>query len=75
MEKRKGECLLSGIRKTISILNIEDTINKISDSKYGLHWLLIYQDLKTFQKFYISYVKKQIDKKMKLFFSIFFTKR
>ena len=48
-----------GVRKTISNLAIEDAVAKISESKYGLHCLLIYPDLETFREFYTRYIRRQ----------------
>ena len=48
-----------GVRKTISNLAIEDAVAKISESKHGLHCLLIYPDLETFREFYTRYIRRQ----------------
>lgn len=48
-----------GVRKTISNLAIEDAVAKISQSKHGLHCLLIYPDLETFREFYTRYIRRQ----------------
>jgi hypothetical protein len=52
-----------GANKTISNLTIEDAANKISESKYGLHCMLIYPNLPTFRNFYTYYIKRQLDEK------------
>lgn len=52
-----------GVSKTISNLRFEDAVEKISESNYGLHCLLIYPNLQTFRNFYKSYIKRQIAKK------------
>ena len=36
-------------------------MKKIGESKYGLHCLFIYPNLKTFREFYTRYIQKQID--------------
>jgi len=50
------------VEKTISSLAIEDATEQLSDSKYGLHCLLIYPNIETFREFYICYIQKQINK-------------
>jgi hypothetical protein len=50
-----------GVNKTVSNLTIEDAVKKISKSKYRLHCLIIYPNLKTFREFYTHYIKRQID--------------
>ncbi|HEU5120911.1 MAG TPA: hypothetical protein VFT71_07970 [Candidatus Nitrosocosmicus sp.] len=52
-----------GVSKTISNLRFEDAVEKISESNYGLHCLLIYPNLQTFRNFYKYYIKRQIAKK------------
>ena len=52
-----------GASKTISNLKIEDAVNKIIESKYGLHCMLIYPNLPTFRNFYTYYIKRQLDEK------------
>jgi len=52
-----------GVRKTISNLRVEDAVEKISESKYGLHCLVIYPNLEIFRKFYIRYIRRQINLK------------
>lgn len=52
-----------GVSKTISNLKFEDAVEKISESNYGLHCLLIYPNLQTFRNFYKYYIKRQIAKK------------
>jgi hypothetical protein len=52
-----------GANKTISNLTIEDAANKIGESKYGLHCMLIYPNLATFRNFYTCYIKRQLDEK------------
>jgi hypothetical protein len=51
------------VNKPISNLGIEDAVKKISESKYGLHCLLIYPNLPTFRKFYAYYIQRQINLK------------
>lgn len=36
-------------------------MEEIGESKYGLHWMLIYPNLQTFREFYTRYIQKQID--------------
>ena len=60
---RRNGVFVIGASKTISNLKIEDAVNKISESKYGLHCLLIYPNLPTFRNFYTRYIKRQIDYK------------
>lgn len=52
-----------GASKTISNLTIEDAVNKIIESKYGLHCMIIYPNLPTFRNFYTYYIKRQLDEK------------
>lgn len=52
-----------GASKTISNLKIEDAVNKIIESKYGLHCMLIYPNITTFRNFYTYYIKRQINEK------------
>ena len=49
--------------KTIYNVTIKDTAAEIGESKYGLHCLLIYPNLKTFREFYAYYIWKQIKTK------------
>jgi hypothetical protein len=51
------------VRKTISNLNTNEAVEKISKSEYGLHCLVIYPDLKTFREFYTQYIKIHINNK------------
>ena len=61
-ERRNGVFVI-GASKTISNLNINEAIEKISKSEYGLHCLLIYPDLKTFREFYTQYIKLHVNNK------------
>jgi hypothetical protein len=36
-------------------------VKKLGESRYGLHCLFIYPNLKTFREFYTRYIQKQID--------------
>ena len=49
--------------KTIYNVTIKDAAAEIGESKYGLHCLLIYPNLKTFREFYTYYIGKQIKTK------------
>ncbi|WP_415311060.1 MEDS domain-containing protein [Candidatus Nitrosocosmicus sp. FF01] len=42
---------------------MEDAANVVSESDYGTHALIIYQDLQTLRDFYSHYVKKRIEEK------------
>jgi hypothetical protein len=60
---RRNGVFVIGASKTISNLKIEDAVNKIIESKYGLHCMLIYPNLPTFRNFYTYYIKRQLDEK------------
>jgi len=42
-------------------MNSRDAAKTISQSQYGLHYLLIYSDLATLREFYSNYIQKQIN--------------
>jgi hypothetical protein len=52
-----------GANKTISNLGVEEAVEKICESKYGLHCLIIYPNIDTFREFYTRYIKRQVNKK------------
>jgi hypothetical protein len=60
---KKEWVFVIGISKSISNLKFEDAVEKISESNYGLHCLLIYPNLQTFRNLYKYYIKKQIEEK------------
>ncbi|HKR73944.1 MAG TPA: hypothetical protein VJR94_07515 [Candidatus Nitrosocosmicus sp.] len=60
---RRNGVFVIGASKTISNLTIEDAVNKIIESKYGLHCMIIYPNLPTFRNFYTYYIKRQLDEK------------
>jgi hypothetical protein len=48
-------------------MQLENASDTISESDYGTHTLIVYQNLETIREFYSYYVKKELRKKMKLF--------
>lgn len=49
--------------KKIESLSIEDAVKQISESKYGLHCMVIYPDMETFREFYTYYLQRQVNLK------------
>jgi hypothetical protein len=39
----------------------KDAANKLSNEKYGIHYMIIYPDLPTLREFYTFYIKNQIE--------------
>ncbi|WP_186434199.1 MEDS domain-containing protein [Candidatus Nitrosocosmicus arcticus] len=44
-------------------MHVENASNTISESDYGTHTLVVYQDLETLREFYSYYVKKRVEEK------------
>ena len=42
---------------------VESASNTISESEYGTHALVIYENLETLREFYSQYIKKRIEEK------------
>lgn len=48
---------------TVYTINFEDAVNKLSETDYGIHCLIVYPDLTTLREFYKYYIKRQLDEK------------
>jgi hypothetical protein len=48
---------------TISSIEMEDAVNKLSIEEYSIHYLVIYPDLITLKEFYSYYIQKNIEEK------------
>ena len=44
-------------------MHIANASNTISESDYGIHTLVVYEDLEKLREFYSHYVKKAIEEK------------
>jgi len=55
----KGHCFIKTSSNLVS-MDAEAAAKTISESKYGIHCLLIYSDLTILRKFYSSYISTQI---------------
>ncbi len=51
------------IEDDIISMQVEDASNIISESDYGTHSLVVYEDLKKLREFYSYYVKKRVEEK------------
>ena len=50
----------------IQNVKVEDAVNQATDSKPGLHCLIIYDDLTTLREFYSYYTRRQIEEKQEM---------
>jgi hypothetical protein len=55
------------VENDIIRMHIANASNTISESDYGIHTLVVYEDLEKLREFYSHYVKKRLRKKTKLF--------
>ena len=47
-------------------MHVEDATNTISESDYGTHTLVVYEDLEKLREFYSFYVKKRVEERNEL---------
>lgn len=47
-------------------MHVEDASNAISESDYGSHALIVYEDLEKLREFYFYYVKKRVEERNEL---------
>jgi len=43
------------------IIKVEEAVDKLSKTKMGIHYMIVYADFKTLRKFYSLYTKRQIE--------------
>ncbi|MBA2267220.1 MAG: hypothetical protein H0W19_02640 [Nitrosopumilus sp.] len=47
-------------------MHVEDATNTISESDYGTHTLVVYEDLEKLREFYSCYIKKRVEERNEL---------
>ena len=58
-----GRCYYISIENNIIQMNAANASNTILESDYGIHTLVIYEDLVILREFYSQYVKKGIEER------------
>lgn len=58
----------SNYDNNIKSVHVEDAIDTLLESPYGIHALLIYSDMKTLREFLSFYTKKSVEEKNELLF-------
>ena len=56
-------CFYIPVRDKILSMDIENAANTISESDYGTHTLVIYEDLEKLREFYSYYIKKRVEER------------
>ena len=63
MNKKGCRCYYIFVENDIIRMHIANASNTISESDYGIHTLVVYEDSEKLREFYSHYVKKAIEEK------------
>lgn len=60
---KQNRCFKVSSENIITKLDMQNATNVLSDSDYGTHALIIYQDLQKLREFYSNYIKIRVEEK------------
>ena len=66
MTNKVGKCYCLSVENNIIQMHTANTSNAISESDYGIHVLVIYEDLVILRKFYSYFIKKRVEERNKV---------